>query len=147
MQADVPEADLSWKQILANDPEQRTVPWFSIKITNNATASGGGGYSSLRNSIQKPLIVLMIVVALVLLIACANVASLLLRRRRRQREIAIRLLSGPRRARLVCQLVLETLVVSLLGGILGLAFAWGSMRVLLALMPTGMVPLTLNLSA
>ncbi len=150
MQAAIPEADLLWKQILANDPEQRTVPAFDkdYKQRNRGTLlPGSGGYSSLRNSIQKPLIVLMIVVALVLLIACANVASLLLARAAaRQREIAIRLSVGAGRARLVCQLVLETLVVSLLGGILGLAFAWGGVRVLLALMPTGMVPLTLNLS-
>jgi len=149
-QAAVPEADLLWKQILANDPERRPIPAYikDYKQRNRGTLlPGSGGYSYLRNDIQKPLIVLMIVVALVLLIACANVASLLLARAAaRQREIAIRLSVGAGRARLVCQLVLETLVISLLGGVLGLAFAWGSVRVLLALMPTREVPLALNLS-
>lgn len=151
MQAAIPEMDLLWKQILKNDPERRPVPEYAKKDyekRNRATLlPGSGGYSFLRNSIQKPLRVLMVVVALVLLIACANVANLLLARAAaRQREIAIRLSVGAGRARLVCQLVIETLVVSVLGGILGLAFAWGGVRALLALMPKRAIPLSLNLT-
>ena len=140
MQAAIPEVDLLWKQIINNDPEKRPVQEFEKKDYARQNRGwllpGGGGYSYFRTQLQKPLTVLMIVVGLVLLIACANVANLLLARAAgRQREIAIRLAIGAGRARLVSQLVVETLVVSILGGLTGLFFAaWGS-RVLIGFMP------------
>jgi predicted permease len=103
------------------------------------------GYSSLRNDFSTALIVLMCMVGVVLLIACANVANLLIARGfMRQREIAVRLSLGATRGRLVRQLLVESLVLSAIGGLMGVFVAVGLTRGLLALIPSESNPLLIQ---
>ncbi|MBS1825088.1 MAG: ABC transporter permease [Acidobacteria bacterium] len=103
------------------------------------------GYSRLRNSFSTALIVLMCMVGLVLLIACANVANLLIARAfARQKEIAVRLSIGASRAQLVRQLLVESLVLSVGGGIAGIGLAMAMTRALLAVVPSEGNPLLID---
>ena len=103
------------------------------------------GYSPLRNDFSTALVVLMCMVGLVLLIACANVANLLIARAfSRQKEIAVRLSLGSSRGRLVRQLMVESLVLSFAGGVLGLAIAYSLTGALLALVPQQGQPLLVS---
>jgi predicted permease len=90
----------------------------------------------LVGDVEKTLWVLMATIGMVLLVACANVANLLLvRADARQQELAIRAALGADTGRLARELLLESIVLGLLGGVVGIGLAFGGLRLLVALAP------------
>jgi len=97
-------------------------------------AAAGGGVQNLQQETGSGLRLLMLISGLVLLVACANVANLMLARATtRRQEISVRVALGAARARLIRQMLTESVVLACAGGLVGLAFAFAGTRTILAL--------------
>jgi len=114
---------------------------FSVKLFEEARI--GPDLQPLKHvvvgDVGKLLWVVMGGIGIVLLIACANVANLLLvRAEGRQQELAVRAALGATRGRIAAELLFESLVIGVIGGAVGLAFADGALRILAAMAPAGL---------
>jgi predicted permease len=110
-------------------------------------APGGGGIQSLQHKTGTGLRMLMILSSVVLLIACANIANLLLARSTARRsDVAVRIALGATRRRLIRQTLTECVLLSSIGGAVGVAVAYAGSHTILALAFPGAADLTVKAS-
>jgi predicted permease len=108
---------------------------------------GQRGFANLRQQFEQPLLLLMAMAAIVLLIACANIANLLLARASARRHaLAVQLSIGAGRGRLIQQMLTECMLLSMGGGVLGIAVAYWCTRVLPHWAAGGATAIPLNLT-
>ena len=121
------------EQIAKEEPPQRYPPWFRVHVQ-------GLNDWVLRN-MGSTLVLLFAAVALMLLIGCGNVSILLLARgTARQQELAVRTAIGASRARIIRQLVTESLALSICGALAGVLLASQLIRLIMSWLPNNLFP-------
>jgi predicted permease len=134
------ELAVVFQRINQSLPVQARVRRGDLRLKPAAT-----GISRLRDTFQDPLYILMAIVALLLLLACANLAGLLLARATaRRREVALRLALGADRARLIRQLLAESMMLGIAGGGLGLIVSGAAVRAIVSFLPGARMPLAID---
>jgi predicted permease len=136
------EVDTLFRRALAAGPKPLSKPGDGAAAT---LAPAQSALAGARRQFTQPLTIMMLAVGVILLIACANIGGLQLARAiSREKEMALRIALGGAQARILRQLLTESLLVATLGGIVGLALAWLGSRAILAMVassstsPTGL---------
>ena len=120
------------RQILARKFKASQHDQELLAKTHTTMTPGGAGIQAMQEEYASHLRLLMWIAGLVLLIACANIANLLLvRGMGRRTEMSVRTALGAMRGRIIRQLLTESLVLSVIGGLAGLAVAYAGTRMLL----------------
>src|SRR4029079_9095142 len=119
---------------LQNGMSQQTLTKFKAKVVT--LSDGRRGQSSMHKEAKTPLLLLFAITGIVLLIACANIANLLLARAaNRSMEMAVRLSLGATRRQLVTQLLAESVLLALLGGMVSLVVAYWTLNGIVQMLP------------
>ncbi|HEV2417639.1 MAG TPA: ABC transporter permease, partial [Terriglobia bacterium] len=127
-----PEVTVELQRWLRAQPDLTAYDKSQIPKQHITIAPGGGGVTSMQDQTKSGLLLLMIIAGIVLLIACANIANLFLARGAATRsDTAIRVALGAPRMRLIRQIITESVLLAVLGGLAGLVIAFVGTRAIL----------------